>query len=566
MPRNSSGVYSLPAGNPVIPDTLIESTWANPTMSDIGQALTDSLPRNGAAPMTGPLILSTSPITQARQAVSKVYVDSFLAYATGMPIAAISPYAGSAAPPGWLLCDGQAVGRTEYPELFAAIGTIYGEGDNATTFNVPDLRNEFIRGLGGSRTLGSKQIASFASHTHGITDPGHAHGASSTPVTHDHGLINTNHSHGVNDPGHSHNFALSGTVAAGSNPLAGANPSPVFTTSASGTGISIKDATLGAQTDVRSPTPTITVNGAATGITTVGAGGSETVPQNMALNYYIKAIKDGTSTITPVLAVESSDTQMISINETNPSIPVIQPQANVPFGIPKLDANAKVPLAQIPNLTSNTLGYFNASSGALPVGTFASGDQYIISVGGTLTLYDPVTLVAAPTAVTPGQTILYITNSPTNPTGWYAAVAGTSVIASQVAFTPVGDITSTNVQAALAELDADVVLKVSKTSNTGSALLPAGTDAQRDATPAVGAIRFSSTNTGWEGWNGTNWVSIGGGQMLGQAVVKGIFYNAQSIAEDVTIAAGTNGLSAGPIEVTNGFTVTVSAGSTWSVT
>ena len=52
MPRDSQGLYSLPAGNPVVPGTLIESQWANPTMSDIGQALTDSLPRDGSAPMT----------------------------------------------------------------------------------------------------------------------------------------------------------------------------------------------------------------------------------------------------------------------------------------------------------------------------------------------------------------------------------------------------------------------------------------------------------------------------------------------------------------------------------
>ena len=116
--------------------------------------------------------------------------------------------------------------------------------------------------------------------------------------------------------------------------------------------------------------------------------------------------------------------------------------------------------------------------------------------------------------------------------------------------------------AAFAAADA---LNVKKTSNTGSALLPAGTDAQRDASPQVGAIRFSSTNTGWEGWNGTNWVSIGGGQMLGQALVKGIFYNSQNIAENLTVAAGQNGLSAGPITVDNGFEVTVANGSTWTV-
>lgn len=49
-------------------------------------------------------------------------------------------YAGSAAPDGWLLCDGTAVSRTTYAALFAVIGTTYGAGNGTTTFNVPDLR------------------------------------------------------------------------------------------------------------------------------------------------------------------------------------------------------------------------------------------------------------------------------------------------------------------------------------------------------------------------------------------------------------------------------------------
>jgi hypothetical protein len=122
---------------------------------------------------------------------------------------------------------------------------------------------------------------------------------------------------------------------------------------------------------------------------------------------------------------------------------------------------------------------------------------------------------------------------------------------------------------AIADLDGEVqtldAKNVKKTSNTGTANLPAGTDAQRDVAPQVGAIRFSSTQLGWEGWNGINWVSIGGGQMLGNALVKGIFYNAIIIAENVTVKAGTNGLSAGEIQVANGFEVTVENGSTWSV-
>ena len=51
-------------------------------------------------------------------------------------------------PAGWLHCHGQAVSRTDYADLFAAIGTVYGEGDGSTTFNVPDFRGSFLRGAG----------------------------------------------------------------------------------------------------------------------------------------------------------------------------------------------------------------------------------------------------------------------------------------------------------------------------------------------------------------------------------------------------------------------------------
>ncbi|MBD3643534.1 MAG: tail fiber protein [Alcanivorax sp.] len=49
-------------------------------------------------------------------------------------------------PRGWLVCDGSAVSRTTYAELFARYGTIYGNGDGSTTFNLPDYRGEFLRG------------------------------------------------------------------------------------------------------------------------------------------------------------------------------------------------------------------------------------------------------------------------------------------------------------------------------------------------------------------------------------------------------------------------------------
>ena len=71
----------------------------------------------------------------------------------GVKVGTIISYSSSTVPNGYLACNGQAVSRTTYANLFAVIGTTYGVGDGSTTFNVPDLRGEFLRGTGtNSRT------------------------------------------------------------------------------------------------------------------------------------------------------------------------------------------------------------------------------------------------------------------------------------------------------------------------------------------------------------------------------------------------------------------------------
>ena len=101
-----------------------------------------------------------------------------------VPVGSVIAFAGSTAPTGFLICDGTAVSRTTYADLFTAVGVIYGSGDGSTTFNLPDLRGEFIRGLDGgrgvdsNRTLGSAQSSANLSHTHtGSTasSGGHVH-------------------------------------------------------------------------------------------------------------------------------------------------------------------------------------------------------------------------------------------------------------------------------------------------------------------------------------------------------------------------------------------------------
>jgi microcystin-dependent protein len=81
-------------------------------------------------------------------------------------------FARQTAPGGWLKADGSAVSRADYANLFDAVGIMFGAGDGSTTFNLPDLRGEFIRGFDDGRgvdtgrILGSSQTEMLKSHTH----------------------------------------------------------------------------------------------------------------------------------------------------------------------------------------------------------------------------------------------------------------------------------------------------------------------------------------------------------------------------------------------------------------
>lgn len=84
---------------------------------------------------------------------------------------------------GWLLCDGTAVSRSTYAQLYTAIGTAYGAGDGATTFNLPDFRGRSIVGVGvhaDVNALGRNDGALAANrrprHRHTVNDPAHVHG------------------------------------------------------------------------------------------------------------------------------------------------------------------------------------------------------------------------------------------------------------------------------------------------------------------------------------------------------------------------------------------------------
>ena len=101
-------------------------------------------------------------------------------------------------------------------------------------------------------------------------------------------------------------------------------------------------------------------------------------------------------------------------------------------------------------------------------------------------------------------------------------------------------------------------------TGTGYIDLPAGTTAQRPGTPNSGMVRFNSTLGQFEGHNGTAWGQLGGGATGGGSDT--IFYlNGQTVTQNYTVGATSNAMSAGPITINSGVTVTVESGGNWIV-
>ena len=130
-----------------------------------------------------------------------------------------------------------------------------------------------------------------------------------------------------------------------------------------------------------------------------------------------------------------------------------------------------------------------------------------------------------------------------------------------ISFTAAGNLAGTNVQTAIQELDTE---KVQRTSATGSATLPSGTAAQRDGSPAAGFIRFNTDVTQFEGYTGSAWASVGGGATGGGSDTWAVEHD-NTITTSYTIGTNKNVVSAGPLTVNSGATVTVPSGSNWVI-
>jgi microcystin-dependent protein len=215
----AAGIYAVTPSNIAFPTAYVDGeryTWKAHQPSQGG----DTLNWNGLGakplfkPGTGGFVAIGANDIVSGQRVDVVYDVTLNGSAGGFalmgpptasiaaPVGSVVAYAGSAAPSGWLLCTGQAVSRTSFAALYAALGgagSPYGQGDGSTTFNVPDLRGRVIAGVdaGGVRlgggpaggitgaaslaAVGGEQahvltIAELAAHSHAVSDPSHNHG------------------------------------------------------------------------------------------------------------------------------------------------------------------------------------------------------------------------------------------------------------------------------------------------------------------------------------------------------------------------------------------------------
>jgi microcystin-dependent protein len=164
-------------------DVGLTTPNTNPVVADAGGRMRVYLPRGIGYKLT---LKTSADVTVWDQDDVSVPSEIVPPSPAAVPTGAVLPYAGTSAPTGYLLCQGQAVDRVVYAALFSVLGTTYGAGDGSTTFNVPDLQQRFPLGkaaAGTGSTLGG--TGGTIDHVH--TGPSHTH----TTAAHTHTVPDT---------------------------------------------------------------------------------------------------------------------------------------------------------------------------------------------------------------------------------------------------------------------------------------------------------------------------------------------------------------------------------------
>ena len=251
------------------------------------------------------------------------------------PIGSIIPYGGANAPTGWFLCDGQAISRSDYADLFNAIGTAFGSGDGSTTFNLPDLRNRAVMGAGTNGALGESQNDTTAKN--GLS------GATSSAGSHRHSVL-----------------AYTGAKAT----IANIYPRTVIGSNMEAyTGSYVENADYGGTSR-----PYVEAAGDHTHPVSISSSDSETRPKNVRINFIIKAQHtsipaDFMDAVDDVLSEFAKPISLVPLNNSS----ITYDKSRIIGGIVTVCASITVPsgnyivkenaVANVPSLGTSSIGY-----------------------------------------------------------------------------------------------------------------------------------------------------------------------------------------------------------------
>lgn len=163
---NVSGIVAIANGGTGATTASTARASLNAAAAGVNTDITSlNAPALGAATATTPSLGDNS---------TRVATTAFVTNSGGVPAGSVIYVLMPTPPTGYLKANGAQVSRTTYATLFAAIGTTFGAGNGSTTFHLPDLRGEFVRGwddgrgVDPGRGFGYNQADDFKSHTHGI--------------------------------------------------------------------------------------------------------------------------------------------------------------------------------------------------------------------------------------------------------------------------------------------------------------------------------------------------------------------------------------------------------------
>ena len=314
-----------------------------------------------------------------------------------------------------------------------------------------------------------------------------------------------------------------------------------------------------------------TVSGISANVTTV-AGNSSYINTVAGIASDVTTVSANSANITTVAGVSSDVTTVAGISSDVSTVATNVTDVTT-FATTYLGAQASAPTTSVTGAL-----YYDTSANQLYVWDGAGWNEAAFSVTGAVTSFNTRT---GAVTLTSGDVTTALTYTPLDPANNLSDVASVSTARTNLGLGTAATTASTDYATAAQGALADSATQpgdnvstltndsgyltsttgVTKTATTGSGVLPSGTTAERDGSPAAGYIRFNSDETSFEGYDGTAWGSIGGGASAGGV----IYENTTTISDNYTLTTGTNGMSVGPITIDSGVSVTVPSGQRWVV-